>query len=565
MFPGFSSDSRAVIQAIGRSQAVIEFNLDGIIIDANENFCAALGYARDEIVGKHHRMFVEPAEAAGSDYRAFWTKLASGEFDRQQYKRIRKDGSAIWIEASYNPVFSGRKPYKIIKIATDITALREKACEDAAKLAALSRSQAIIEFRPTGEIITANENFLAALGYELSEIVGRHHHMFCDEAYARSREYQEFWVRLERGEFAAGEFMRIGKGGRAIWIQAAYNPILDLEGRVSKVVKFATDVTPRMGAISCLASALNALAEGDLTQTLDEPFVPTMEKVRHDFNGATARLRDAMRRVVENAQGIASGSGEIRGAADDLSRRTEQQAASLEKTAAAIAEVTSAVAETSERAEEAARLVGQARGNAEKSGIVADKTVAAMERIENSSGKISSIIGIIDEIAFQTNLLALNAGVEAARAGEAGRGFAVVAQEVRELAQRSAGAAREIKQLIDASSEHVKTGVSLVGETGGVLQEIASQVQEISANVTAIVSSAREQATSLAEVNQAVTSIDKGTQQNAAMVEQSTAASKLLADEAEALRVLIAAFRLGDVRSSGSDRAPTTPRLKRVA
>jgi methyl-accepting chemotaxis protein len=302
-------------------------------------------------------------------------------------------------------------------------------------------------------------------------------------------------------------------------------------------------------AVERLASGLQKLSDGDLAVEIGDRFAEHLDPLRVNFNHSVERLRDAMRAVGENARAIDAGASEMLAAADDLSKRTEQQAASVEETAAALEQVTTAVKDSAVRAEEAGALVGRTRVGAERSGEVVRRAVDAMHAIEKSSSEISNIIGVIDEIAFQTNLLALNAGVEAARAGEAGKGFAVVAQEVRELAQRSASAAKEIKGLINTSGEQVRNGVTLVGETGKALEAIVREVQEINQNVTAIVTSAREQSTGLAEINSAVNQMDQGTQKNAAMVEQSTAASHGLAQQATALMQLLGQFRLGDEAS----------------
>lgn len=558
MFGLGTSGAQQVVDALSRSQAIIEFDLQGNILFANENFCRALGYRLEEIKGQHHRIFCDPAYAATAEYRQFWANLGSGKFDAGEYKRHTKAGEEIWIQASYNPVLRGGKPIKVVKIAADITAAKARATEDAAKLSAISHSQAVIEFTPQGEILDANDNFCQGLGYALSEIKGRHHRMFCDATYAASPEYTAFWQKLASGEFIADEFVRFGKGGKEIWIQAAYNPIRNLKGQVYKVVKFATDVTPRMSAITSLGDGLKALADGDLEQRLDMTFVPSMEATRHDFNEVVAKLRGAMQTVAENASGIAAASGEIAGASDDLARRTEQQAASLEETAAALEEITTTVSDSSHRADEAGRLVTLTKQNAEQSGQIVRDAISAMDQISKSSGEITNIISVIDEIAFQTNLLALNAGVEAARAGEAGKGFAVVAQEVRELAQRSATAAKEIKTLINTSSGYVSNGVSLVGQTGSALGEIVDQVAAIHTNVAAIVEASREQSASLKEINQAVNVMDQATQKNAAMVEETTAASHSLSSEAENLRRLLQQFRIG--RATGPASAAAVAR-----
>ncbi len=230
--------------AINKSQAVIEFNLDGTIISANQNFLSALGYSLEEIKGKHHSMFVDPAKRDGSEYREFWASLNRGEFQAAQYRRVGKGGKEVWIQASYNPVFDTKgKPVKVIKFATDITAQKIQSIEDSGKIAAMSRAQAVIEFNMDGTIVTANENFLGAMGYSRAEVQGRHHSIFVTPADRDSTAYCEFWAGLNRGDYQAGEFKRVGKGGREVWILATYNPILDESGKPFKVVKFATEVT----------------------------------------------------------------------------------------------------------------------------------------------------------------------------------------------------------------------------------------------------------------------------------------------------------------------------------
>ncbi len=307
----------------------------------------------------------------------------------------------------------------------------------------------------------------------------------------------------------------------------------------------ATAAARQNKVVETLAEGLSQLARGNLTHTLDEPFAETYEGLRHDFNAAASQLRSVMQQIVLNASAIRSGTGEISSAADDLSRRTEKQAASIEETAATLGQITATVRQTADGARQARDVVGAAKTDAEHSGEVVRQAVSAMSGIESSSGQIGRIIGVIDEIAFQTSLLALNAGVEAARAGDAGRGFAVVASEVRALAQRSAEAAKEIKTLISTSNSHVAQGVDLVGQTGKALERIVAQVARIDEIVNRIAASAQEQATGLDEVNNAVNEMDQVTQQNAAMVEQSTAASHALAREAEGLSDLTGRFEVG--------------------
>lgn len=547
-----------LLAALDRSQAIIEFDLEGTILSANDNFCRAMGYDLKEIVGKHHRIFVDPKYATSEDYKDFWRQLAAGKYDRKQYKRFRKDGGEVWIEASYNPVMRSGRPYKVVKLATDITEIKKRAMEDAGKLEALSRTQAIIEFTPSGEIITANANFLGALGYDLADIVGRHHSMFCELGYARSPEYQAFWRDLAAGRFAAGQFMRLRKDGQEIHIQASYNPILDDEGRVFKVVKFAVDVTPRVRVVEELGAGLARLAECNIRQTIDHPFIGEFEPLRHDFNGSLAAFQETLVAVLKRTSELNEEGAEMGAAANRLSQRTSEQAASVEQTSAALAQVMETVRGSQSATEGARGLVQDAMRSVSTSLDVLRQTTDAMERIETASSEIGKIIGVIDEIAFQTNLLALNAGVEAARAGEAGKGFAVVAQEVRELAQRSANAAKEIKVLIENSGREVQGGVSLVDRTGEGLHDIERIVTSIDSNMQSLTQGAADQTARLAEINGAVSLIDQMTQQNAAMVQRTNDVSDRIVTGAADLAELVKRFKLNRrsaVREPGSQAA----------
>jgi methyl-accepting chemotaxis protein len=324
------------------------------------------------------------------------------------------------------------------------------------------------------------------------------------------------------------------------------NRSLSEKDRIEREQQKATEAADVKFAVDNLAAGLSKLSEGDVSYRIGQPFTATLDGVRNDFNMSAEKLQAALTKVAQNASGIGAGANEIKSAADDLAKRTEQQAAAVEETAAALEEITTTVRDSTKRAQEAGQIVSRAKAGAEQSGQVVRRAVVAMEQIAKSANEISNIIGVIDEIAFQTNLLALNAGVEAARAGEAGKGFAVVAQEVRELAQRSASAAKEIKALITTSNDQVQQGVQLVGDTGKALETIVSEVQEINRHVVSIVEAAQEQSSGLQQINTAVNQMDQDTQKNAAMVEETNAASHSLAKEVASLNQLLSQFRLAD-------------------
>jgi len=543
----------AQVAALHRVQAVIEFDLDGTILQANDNFLQAVGYGLDEIQGRHHAMFVEPALAQSQDYRDFWARLGRGEFDAGQYRRLGKGGREIWIQASYNPVLDGNgRPYKVVKFATDITAQMQQAADVSGQLAAINKSQAVIEFGLDGRILSANDNFLATTGYTLEEVRGQHHAMFVEPDYRQSAEYRQFWEKLGRGEYDAGQYRRFGKGGREVWIQASYNPILDMNGRPFKVVKYATDITAQVRdslamqhAVAQTREVVAAAKGGDLTGHI----------ATEDKNGPIAELCEGINALVEAmaaiiaqikfaADTIAVGASEIAEGNSDLSVRTEQQAASLEETAVSMKGLTATVQQTATNARQASELVSGAVDVAAQGGHVVHEVVCTMALINESSRRIVDIIAVIDGIAFQTNILALNAAVEAARAGEHGRGFAVVASEIRSLSQRSAGAAKEIKQLIADSVEKVGAGTGQVESAGRTMDEIVVNVKRVSALISEISAVAQQQSESIGQIHQAVDHIDEGTQQNAALVEEASAAARSMEEQATQLLHTVAAFRV---------------------
>jgi methyl-accepting chemotaxis protein len=684
-------DSAGQLAAINKSQGTIELGLDGKVLTANPIFLGVLGYTLDEAVGQYHHAFVSPEYAKSQDYKDFWAKLNRGEFVSGRFQRIGKGGKIIWLEASYNPILDANgKPYKVVKYATDIT--KQVEMEEQAKtlslvanetdnsvvitgatglieyvnkgftrltgytfeesvgktpgsllqgkntdpetvkrirtnltaqkpfydeilnynktgqaywislainpvfdaqgnldkfisiqtninesklkqvdfntrLDAISRSTAIIEFTPTGEIVFANENFCSSVNYSLSEIKGKHHSMFVEPAERASAEYKQFWVSLGNGKFDAGQYRRLGKGGLPIWLQATYNPILNEEGKVIKVVKFATNITEQKEAALALDSAVDEMQHviedakvGDISNRLQlADKTGAIASLCGGVNALLDKMTEALLTVREAGEAINTAAGEISTGNIDLSSRTEEQASSLEETAASMEELASTVKHNAENAKQANQLAIAASGVAVKGGDVVGQVVTTMADINESARKIEDIISVIDGIAFQTNILALNAAVEAARAGEQGRGFAVVAGEVRNLAQRSATAAKEIKELITDSVTKTTEGTKLVENAGATMQEVVTSIQRVTDIMGEMAAASGEQSTGIEQVNQAVSVMDQTTQQNAALVEEAAAAAESLVDQAENLMATVNNFKLKGFSPVQERRANNSP------
>jgi methyl-accepting chemotaxis protein len=566
------ADFRGQIAAIGVAQAVVEFDLDGTIRDVNDNFAKVMGYSKAEVVGKHHSQFVDSVQANTTEYRDFWEKLKRGDSELGIYKRIAKGGREVWLSASYNPIKDlNGKPFKVVKYASDVTEQTVRNADFAGQLDAINTSQAVIEFDMDGTIRRINDNFTRTMGYSSTEVVGKHHSLFAEPEFAGSAEYRAFWAKLNRGEYEANTYKRIAKGGREVWLTASYSPIKDVNGKPFKVVKYATDVTAAQQAAQQLQvavaqtqDAVKNAVDGDLTHRIPMAGkVGDLEVLCRGVNSLLESTADLVKRVKSAAGEVHQGAEEISKGNSNLSQRTEEQASSLEETASSMEQMTSTVKQTADNAGQANQLAIAARQQAEKGGNVVGAAVQAMSGINQASKKIADIIGVIDEIAFQTNLLALNAAVEAARAGEQGRGFAVVATEVRNLAGRSATAAKEIKALIVDSVSKVDEGSKLVDESGKTLEEIVNSVKKVTDIVAEIAAASREQSSGIEQVNKAVMQMDQTTQQNAALVEEAAAASQAIVEQAVALSGMISFYNVGDSVAPAAKRA--APRIQAKA
>ncbi|MBN3856533.1 PAS domain S-box protein [Paraburkholderia sp. Ac-20340] len=547
----------AVSAALNRVQAVIEFDLQGIILHANDNFLKTLGYTLDEVRGKHHRMFCDPEYARSEAYRAFWERLGRGEFDRGEYRRVAHDGREIWINASYNPVLdkSGRA-YKVIKFATDITEAKRQNAEFEGRLRAIDKAQAVIEFDTNGIVLDANQNFLNTLGYRLDEIQGKHHRMFCEESYTASLDYHDFWAKLNRGEYDAGRYKRIGKGGRVVWIQATYNPIFDMNGRLYKVVKFANDVTAQVELeesvkrraeedqrkVEKLLDVVRKAASGDLSGEVAVQGDDPIDQLAAGIKSMMSDLASVIGKVVESAGTFKDSSQDIAARADTVAGGAQLLGATVEEMNASIEELTASINSIADNSRGADQLAKDTQVEAERGSKAVTRSIESMELINRSSEDIGEIIKVIGEIASQTNLLAFNAAIEAARAGEHGLGFSVVADEVRKLAERSSQATKEISKLINESVKRVAQGSEISKQAGEAFERILSGVSRTTQAISEISCGADEQLIAAREVAAAIQQVAEETEKSAGACDTIARAAASLRGGAEGLDKTVARF-----------------------
>lgn len=589
-------EMQARIDIMNTTSIVSEADLRGDILTANEKYREISKYSEKELIGSPHSITRHP-DMPKETFKAMWKAIGRGEIFRGVIKNRAKDGSPYYVDAVIKPIMgSNGKPRKYLGVRYEITEYELARQNMRGIVDAIDASYAAIEFDLKGNVLTANHVFLQTMGYSLDEIKGKHHSQFVESAYSRSPEYRAFWEKLGRGEREAGQYKCITKSGKEVWIQSSYNPVVDEMGRPFKVLQLGDDITGQKQAqveveklivaaaagqlseriktdrfegtakvftqsVNQLLDAvatplteaqvvLTALASNDLTRTLTGVYQGEFEQMKTSLNGALTNLATTIAAVRESVEAVAAGAEQITKGNEALSQRTSEQASALEETSASMEEMTSTVKQNADNAKQANQLAMAARDTADKGGAVTKRAVDAMREINLSSKKIADIITVIDEIAFQTNLLALNAAVEAARAGEHGRGFAVVAAEVRNLAQRSATAAKEIKGLINESIQRVNDGSELVNQSGKTLEEIVYAVKRVGDIIAEIAAASQEQASGIDQVNKAIMAMDEMTQQNAALVVETTSASQSMQSQAAELLRRIALFKIRGMSES---------------
>jgi methyl-accepting chemotaxis protein len=557
VFESQQLDLQAINAAINRVQAVIEFELDGTIIHANDNFLRTVGYTLAEVQGRHHSMFCDPDYAKTDEYKQFWLKLARGEFEQADYKRLSKSGREVWISASYNPILDASgKPYKVIKFATDITASRLKNAEFEGKIEAIGKAQAVIEFDMQGTILCANDNFLSVMDYTLDDVKGEHHRIFCEPEYASSADYKRFWQKLNRGEFDSGRYKRIGNHGKEVWIQATYNPIMDLNGKPYKVVKYAIDITDQVNLeantrtkaqndsrkVDELLQSVARAAQGDLTCSIkvegDEPIDLLAEGIKKMIQD----LRAVIGEVVNAAGGLSGSSKTIAERSNGVAAGAQALGATVEQMNASIDGLTHSINSIADNTRNADQLAKSTQSEAEAGAKAVAKSIEAMDLINRSSEDIGEIVKVISEIAGQTNMLAFNAAIEAARAGEHGLGFSVVADEVRKLAERSSQATKEISKLINESVKRVSIGSEISKQASDAFDKIVAGVAKTTLAISDISHAADEQLLTAKEVSTAIGYIAEETEKSAANCDSIARSTDALNQKAGDLNQTVSGF-----------------------
>ena len=609
-------NARGQLAAINRVQAVIEFSLDGTVLNANDNFLRLTGYSLDEVKGRHHSMFVESDYRNSDTYRKFWEVLARGDFEAGQYKRIGKGGKEVWIQASYNPILGQDGcPLKVVKYATDVTAdmaVKLKADHELMRiLGALETTTTNVMIADTDrKIIYMNKSVermlriaeadikLVLPHFAVDKIVGSTMDIFHKNPMHQMKLLENLTTtytsnivvgkrsfRLVANPIFSKDGSRLGSvvewldRTEEVGVESEVNQLVEaaaegnfserikIDGKSGFFLKLAEGlnslVTTADKGLKDVARVLGAIAKGDLTETIDADYAGTFGDLKNYCNETTSSLTNMLGEIRVAADTIFTASSEIAQGNADLSSRTEQQAANLEETASSMEELTSTVKLNADNAKQANVLAEQASAVATDGGALIQQVVTTMNAINESARKISDIIGVIDGIAFQTNILALNAAVEAARAGDQGRGFAVVASEVRTLAQRSANAAKDIKALISDSVQKIDSGNQLVGKSGDTMKEIVNAIKRVNDIMAEIAAASAEQSTGIEEVSTAVSQMDEMTQQNAALVEEAAAAAESLQSQADQLSQSVAQFHLAtDAFAEPTAKRLATPRAK---